>query len=271
MTPYIVLAICACFSGVTTVLFGFGGGFVVVPLLYRLLLAVDGPHGAAGRHAMQIAVATSTCVMIFSAWFATLRHRRAGHIDWRQARPLLPGIACGAMVGAAAAAAVNGAWLRWAFVLYLGITILDCVCRAGFLARPAPRARAPSRAESMLLGGAVGAVAAFLGVGGSVMTVPLMRRRGLDMVRATALANPLSLPVGVAGAAAYAALAWRGGPALGAWHLGYVDLRALAVLVAGSWCGIRLGSPCIGRLPDGLYAKVYLGLLVAVLLAMAVT
>ncbi|PMZ30056.1 permease, partial [Pseudomonas sp. GW247-3R2A] len=40
---YLLLAFFGCMTGVTAVLFGFGGGFVVVPLLYRMLMA---SHGA---------------------------------------------------------------------------------------------------------------------------------------------------------------------------------------------------------------------------------
>jgi hypothetical protein len=48
-----------------------------------------------------------------------------------------------------------------------------------------------------------------------------------------------------------------------------VDLRAFAVLVAGSLVGIRAAAPWIGAIPDRVHARVYMGLLVAVLLAMA--
>lgn len=41
--------------------------------------------------------------------------------------------------------------------------------------------------------------ATFLGVGGSVMTVPLLRRCGLSMSQATSMTNPLSVPVALAG------------------------------------------------------------------------
>ena len=36
---YLLLLCFGVLAGVTTVLFGFGGGFVVVPLLYAVLLA----------------------------------------------------------------------------------------------------------------------------------------------------------------------------------------------------------------------------------------
>lgn len=270
MLLYVLLAVFGGFAGVTTVLFGFGGGFVVVPLLYRLLTALHATGSAVALSAMQIAVATSTCVMVFGAGMATRRHQRAGTLDWTQIRPLLVPIAMGSVLGAAAAAYAHGEWLRWAFVAYLALTMLDCVFRPGFLCQPGAPESTASRRTDLFAGLAIGAVAALLGVGGSVMTVPLMRRRGAGMTAATAMANPLSLPVALAGTATYVLLAAGATPSLGAWHVGYVDLRALFVLIGGSWLGIRLAAPWIGRIPDGLHARVYLVLLGAVLLAMLI-
>jgi len=266
---YLLLALFGGLSGVTTVLFGFGGGFVVVPLLYRVLGAAYGAHDPAGEAAMHIAVATSTCVMVVNALAATRRHARAGNIVWPAIRPLAAFIGVGAVLGAGAAVLASADFLRWAFVAYLGITILDCLLRQGFLSRQdteAPRPLAP--AQTVGGGLAIGLVATFLGVGGSVMTVPLLRRRGFSMTRATAMANPLSLPVALAGTATYMATAWWRPVALGPWHAGYVDLFAFAVLAVGSLLGIRLASRHIGRIPDQLHARVYIGLLAAVLLSM---
>ena len=136
---YLLLAVCGCATGVTTVLFDFGGGFVVVPLLYRLLSTPNAPDSAVGQSAMQIAVATSTCVMVFGALLATWRHQRAGTVDWRDVRPLLGPIGAGAVLGALAATVVQSEWLRWAFAAYLALTILDCWLRPGFLAQPAAK------------------------------------------------------------------------------------------------------------------------------------
>lgn len=119
-----------------------------------------------------------------------------------------------------------------------------------------------------MTGTLIGAVAALLGVGGSVMTVPLMRRRGASMTAATAMANPLSLPMAVSGTATYVLLS-ANHPALGDWYAGYLDLRALLVLAVGSWLGIRLASTWIGRITDRMHARVYLLLLTMVLVVMA--
>lgn len=267
MFPLLLLAF-GVLAGVTTVLFGFGGGFVAVPLLYALLTSIHGADSAVGQAAMHIAVATSTCVMIFGASMATLRQHRAGALPWDQVRPLAGFIAAGAVAGAVAATWLNGDWVRWAFIAYLALTIADALLRPGFVHGTAAGMQPMGRRAAATAGLAIGAIAAFLGVGGSVMTVPLMRRRGASMAAATAMASPLSLPMAVAGTAAYM-LASRGA-GLGPWHVGYVDLQAFALLTAGSWTGIRLAAPLIGRIPDALHAKAYLALLGLVLLVMIV-
>jgi len=264
---YSVLLLCSGLAGVTTVLFGFGGGFVVVPLMVTLLIAVHGPDSATGLAAMHIAVATSTALMIFAASLSTWRHHRRRTVQWHLVRPLAGYIAIGAVLGAAAAVSLSGDWVRWAFIGYLGLTIADAILRPGFLHQAGGDVRSMGRLVTAMTGTFIGTVAALLGVGGSVMTVPLMRRRGASMTAATAMANPLSLPMAVSGTATYVLLS-ASDTALGAWYAGYVDLRALLALAVGSWLGIHLASRWIGRIPDRIHAGVYLLLLTVVLAVM---
>lgn len=113
----------------------------------------------------------------------------------------------------------------------------------------------------------IGAVASFLGVGGSVMTVPLMRRAGLPMADATTMANPLSLPVAAVGTVIYTLAA----PAdLAAGHLGYTDLAAAAALLVGSLPTIAVVRRMVGRIPDRQHALAYIGLLVLAFVAVGV-
>jgi uncharacterized membrane protein YfcA len=267
---YVTLALFGALSGVTTVLFGFGGGFVVVPVLYGVLTATHGAQDAIGQAAMHIAVATSTCVMIVNSVAATRKHQRAGNIVRSYVWPLAAFIGAGALLGAWAATRASGDVVRYAFIAYLGVTILDCLLRQGFMAQHEARAARPL-GQGVTVGGGVvvGVIATFLGVGGSVMTVPLLRRRGLPMAKAAAMANPLTLPVAIVGTLAYMAAA-RALPApLAPWIIGYVDLLAFAALALGSLAGIRLAAPLIPRIPDRLHARVYVALLALVLLSMA--
>jgi len=266
---YLLLTLFGCMTGITAVLFGFGGGFVVVPLLYRMLMASHGADDPIGQSAMHIAVATSTCVMIVNALVATGKHHRAGHLIRHYLWPLGGFIGLGAVVGAVAAMWVSGEVIRFAFIAYLGVTIVDCLFRRGFLTHAGNGIpRRLGRAEVSGGGVGIGAIATFLGVGGSVMTVPLLRRCGLSMSKATSMANPLSLPVALAGTVTYMAMAGFSDFELGAWFVGYVDLLAFAVLTMGALVGIRLATPWIGRIPDRIHARVYIGLLVVVMLSM---
>jgi uncharacterized protein len=265
---YLILALFGGLSGITTVLFGFGGGFVVVPVLYGALTH-SGDMGE--QAAMHVAVATSTCVMIVNASLSTRRSARAGHLLNEWLWPLAGFIALGSLLGALAAGWVSGAALRVAFIVYLAITIVDCLFRHGFVSRS--ESTEPRRLSRRAVGPGgvmIGAVATFLGVGGSVMTVPLMRRSGLSMTQATSMANPLSLPVALVGTATYMWSGWHANADLGVAHIGYVDLVAFLVLTIGAWFGMRLASRWVGRIPDALHAKVYVGLLVVVMVSMVV-
>ncbi|AZC39242.1 sulfite exporter TauE/SafE family protein [Pseudomonas chlororaphis] len=265
---YLWLALFGCMTGISAVLFGFGGGFVVVPLLYRMLLSSHGADDAVAQSAMHIAVATSTCVMIVNALMATGKHRRAGNLIRHYLWPLGGYIGLGAIAGAGLAMVVSGEVMRYAFIAYLALTIADCLMRRGFLEQA--DTRTPRRLGRLETTGGlgIGVIATFLGVGGSVMTVPLLRRCGLSMTQATSMANPLSVPVALAGTMTYMALAGFSRFDLGPWFIGYVDLLAFVVLTLGSLLGIRLASPWIGRIPDRLHAWVYIGLLVLVMLGM---
>ncbi len=264
---YLLLTLFGCMAGISTVLFGFGGGFVVVPLLYRMLVTSHGADDPIGQSAMHIAVATSTCAMIVNALIATRKHQRAGHLIRDYLWPLGGYIGLGAMVGAVAAMWANGEVIRYAFIVYLGVTIVDCLFRRGFLTHH--HNLIPRRLEKVqVLGVGIGAIAAFLGVGGSVMTVPLLRRCGLSMSQATSMANPLSLPVALVGTLTYMAMAGLTEFDLGPWFIGYVDVLAFALLTLGSLLGIRLAMRWMGRIPDRLHAWVYVGLLVLVMVSM---
>lgn len=267
---YVLLVLFGGLSGITTVLFGFGGGFVVVPVLYGVLKS--GAGGAlAEQAAMHIAVATSTCVMIVNAALSTRRSARAGTLLVAWLWPLAGFIGVGSLFGAMAAGVVSGTVLRVAFIVYLAITIADCLFRRGFIVPMTEgEPEVPGRWTTGASGIVIGAIATFLGVGGSVMTVPLLRRRGLSMTQATAMANPLSLPVALVGTAVYMLAGDSGATGLGVGHVGYVDLIAFAVLTFGAWFGMRVAARWVGRIPDQLHARVYIGLLVLVMLSMLV-
>ncbi|MEB4613180.1 sulfite exporter TauE/SafE family protein [Leucobacter sp. M11] len=256
-------------TGVTTVLFGFGGGFITVPVLAAVL---GGPAPGDGMH---VAVATSAAVMVINAGGATLGQARAGALRRDLLWPLAGTVALGALLGALTATITPGPALRWLFAGYLVLTILDSVLRRGFLTRDPAEPRPLTPAVTGIGGVGIGFVASLLGVGGSVLTVPLLRRSGHRMATAVAHANPLSLPVAVVATAVYlcAPSGWgdsgvaAGGGAL---RIGLIDVGAALSLLAASLPTIALVRRLGARIPDRAHAIAYLGLLGAALAAVVV-
>lgn len=261
----LALALVGVIVGLTTVLFGFGGGFVTVPII---ALA----DAALGGDAIRVATATSAMVMLVNAGVATLSTRRDVLATLRGRVPLFILLALGGALGAAIARFAPDALLRWGFVAYIGATVLDLLIRPGFV-RPHPVA-APARPTATnagvpsVLGMPIGAVASFLGVGGSVMTVPLLKRAGASMSTAAALANPLTLAI--AAPALAVVLAASGSVPASAGFVGSVDVRSAIALLVGAMPVIVLLRRRPPRIPDTVHAWGYLLLLVVAGAAVAV-
>jgi uncharacterized membrane protein YfcA len=218
---------------------------------------------------MHTAVATSIAIMVVNASSATVASAKLGLLRREYLWPITAFIAVGAALGAFAANWAPEVVLHVLFVVYIAATIIDSVVRKGFLSNSGvPAAGEPlSRTTSILGGVGIGATASFLGIGGSVITVPLVRRKGVVMAEATALANPLSLPVALVGTVIYALAA----PA--ATHpgqVGCVSLTATAALLAGSVPTIALAKRVLvgSKIPDRVHAFAYLILLGIILIAM---
>ena len=260
----LILFLVGLVVGVTTVLFGFGGGFVTVPVI----LLVD---AARGPDALRIAIATSALVMVVNAVIATTATRRGVLAHLRGRRPLLFLLAFGGAAGAIGALFVPAFVPRWGFVIYIAITVVDLLLRPGFFpghgtVRP-PKMRA--RALPDVWGIPIGGVASFLGVGGSVVTVPMMRRSGMDMGVATSLANPLT--IAIAAPAMAVAFVFGGGVASASGLIGTVDIASAFALLAGAIPVIILLRRRPPTIPAAVHTSSYLALLVVAAVTVAVT
>lgn len=258
----LVFVLIGVLIGLTTVLFGFGGGFVTVPVIVWADAAIGPTVGT-------VAVATSAIVMVVNAAVATAATPGPILARLRRRGQLLGLLAIGGLLGAALALAVPAEVSSWGFVIYIAVTIIDVLARPGFL-RSAATAHedVPRPAIPTALGAPIGAIASFLGVGGSVMTVPLLRRAGLPMGQAAALANPLTLAIGIPAAVVFLAARHAADSHGAVFAVGIVDLGAAAFLLAGAIPVIVVLRRRPPSIPDRVHAWFYVGLLAVVLTAM---
>lgn len=267
MEIYIALFVVGIISGILTILFGFAGGFVVIPIVYSTIRLNTVAHSVAYDMAFKSAIATSLLLMVLNSALASYQQYKHRRIQFQYVFPIAYWIALGAMVGTALSFYVTANVLKWIFVVYLIITIVDCIKRQLASAHHTleENARALTGTEKTLGGFLIGSIAAALGVGGSVMTVPLFRRCGLKMTSAVALANPLSMPVAIAGCLTYVLGSVLHPVALGSQFIGYFYFPALICLIVGSFLGMRVAENFGGKLSNTAHERGYIILLMMVL------
>ncbi len=242
----LILGLAGLFGGVLAGLFGVGGGTVFVPALVY----------AAGWSISE-AVAASLVIIVFSALSGTLRSMRSeAPVDWKAAALFSATVAPSALIGVAISQ-------------YFSETLTQLVFAGFLLALAYPTARSGKRYREgvrgsthpalALLGGiGAGTLAGLIGIGGAVMTVPLMIF-GLGLKPKTAISSSLvvTLLVGVVGAAGYLAA-------------GFDRLAGLPPLIVGSMIGAWPGVRIRERLGETVLQRAFAAYMVVVAVLMII-
>jgi uncharacterized protein len=116
---YVIAAFIGLIGGISSGLFGVGGGVVMVPamLLFTTLAIRD----------TQQAVGTSLLVIIPTAIIGVVRHKTLGNINWPVAWMLVPGAILGGWIGATLTREISSANLKrifGGFIIVVGCRLL---------------------------------------------------------------------------------------------------------------------------------------------------
>ena len=106
--PYLLTALIGFFGGITSGLFGVGGGVLFVPLL--ILIHRFDPH---------LAIGTSLAVIVPTALIAFLRNLQAGMVHWPTVGVLVLLSLAGAWFGAGMSLKIDAALLRRLYAVFL--------------------------------------------------------------------------------------------------------------------------------------------------------
>ena len=116
---YLIAGLIGLVGGISSGLFGVGGGVVMVPaMLFFTALAI-------GR--TQEAVGTSLVVIIPTAIIGAFRHKTLGNINWPIAFMLVPGAIIGGWIGATLTQNISSENLKRAFggfIILVGCRLL---------------------------------------------------------------------------------------------------------------------------------------------------
>jgi uncharacterized membrane protein YfcA len=225
-------------AGFASGLLGVGGGFIMVPVSYWLILAM----GISPDIAVRIAFGTSLLVILPTAISGTLRHNKKKAIRWKTALILGPCALVGAVVGATMAAHLPGEILETGF----GGLVLAVALWMGLGLTPRLRRNAEEPRENFGLVAAcglpIGMVTGLTGLGGGALIVPML---------VLALHFPMHIAVGTSAASIiFASLGGTVGYIINGlevsgllpYSIGYVNLSIWLCLAATSIPMAQLGA-----------------------------
>jgi uncharacterized protein len=223
-------------GGLVGGMLGVGGGILFVPCLkfgFEMM-------GVSTDIAMKVAVATSLAIILIAALSAALGHSLHGAIDVRAVFLMSCMAIPAALVGSKIGDIVGGMVLQRVF----GITALFVSIQ--FL-RPVPanhqkRDRDITPSSLIMVGGVSGLVSSILGVGGGILTVPLLHLV-LDMPMNQAVANSSGLIVftAVSGTFGWMLSGW-GADGRPAYSLGYVNMVAWILIATAAMIAAQVGA-----------------------------
>jgi hypothetical protein len=213
-------------------LFGVGGGIILVPLLSGLFgLTQHRAHG------------TSLAVIIATALAAAPVYALHGNVDWTTALLVAATSLIGAPLGARLAARLSSRALTRAFAVFLVLVAARLLLAPPHAASGHGLHGVARGALDLALGGAVGLLAGFMGVGGGILAVPAFTLL-LGMPQQLAQGTSLVVILGAA-CAGTAENARRGNVAAG-----LVPWLAIGAVLGGpvaSWWVQRLPQAALAR------------------------
>lgn len=246
--------------GLLSGLIGIGGGVLIVPFLYFLY---GHPQWFGVRIAPDlttvVAHATSLFVIVPTSLRGVVAFQRAGLVAWKVVWPVGLASVVAAALGARVAMFTSPGLLKSAFGLLLVVSGIRLL-----------RARTPTAADegapqrlrmaapiTVGIGGAVGFLSALLGVGGGIISIPLLIHVvGLELRRVAATSIGIIVITATAGTLSYM-IGGRGIEGLPRGSIGYVHVAAGLVMFAGSVLSVRWGAALNQRLAPRALARLF--------------
>jgi uncharacterized membrane protein YfcA len=250
-------------GGFLSGLLGVGGGILFVPALFFAMTAL----GFDTQYAMHLAVATSLLIVLATGATSAVAHYRRGSVDMARVRAWGPYIFAGVVAGALFASSVDGAVLKRVFA---GITLLISFYMAFGRERTSGESVAflTLKVQRVLCVG-IGMVSSMIGVGGAILTVPMMSYSGMTMQKAVGTGAALGVVISLPGTLGYMA----GGlihniAGLPPYSIGYVNFIAAGMIVPTAMLLAPVGVKISHAMPRLMLRRVFAAVLVIVSIRM---
>jgi uncharacterized protein len=261
----LLLLTIGCAGGFLSGLLGVGGGILFVPALYFAMSAFE----MDSQHAMHLAVGTSLAVVFATGSISALGHHRRGAVDITIMKSWGMFIVGGVVLGSVFATAVNGEVLKRIFA---AVTFVLSFYMA--LSKERPKGKPGQLLTEKIQHGicvGIGIVSSMIGVGGAILTVPMMSYIGTPMTRAMGTGAALGLLISLPGTIGYMLAGLPHLKELPLYSVGYVNLVAVAFIIPASMLMAPIGVRTSHTLPHTMLRRVFAAVMLIVSIRMFMT
>ncbi|MEN9874870.1 MAG: hypothetical protein RL186_1767 [Pseudomonadota bacterium] len=246
-TLLVAMVVAGGVAGLIAGLFGVGGGTVLVPALFYAF----GVFGLGGEANLHVAIGTSLSTIITTSWRSVAAHRTHGRVDEDVLRGFMPWVGLGAVAGAIVAGLVDKAALS----LVYGVFALLLAAYLG-LGRESwtLMAQAPIGGLRAMIGAAMGAVSALMGIGGGAFGTAVLTLSGRPIHQAVATASGFGVAIAIPATLGFVVMGCGhdGRPPL---SLGYVNVPGFVVLAALTGIVAPYGAKLAHRLDKNVLRR----------------
>ena len=249
------------FVGFFAGLLGIGGGTLLVPLLVFLFTAQDFPTD----RILHLAIGTSLASIVFTSFSSIYAHNARGAILWPTVKQSSIYLIIGTFSGSFFAEHLDAQVLAGVFVLFASYSSAQLILGL----KPKPTRTLPKSIGMGIGSSLIGMLSSLVGVGGGVITIPLMLMHNVPMRNAVGTSAALGLPIAIAGSVGYI---WNG---LGKTNLpelsfGYVYLPALFGVVVGTFITVPFGAKLAHSMPVSRLKNIFAVILMVLAINMFV-
>lgn len=255
----LIFMACGAVAGVLAGLLGVGGGIVIVPMLDVVFTQLGYDHNVIH----QLALGTSLASIMVTSISSSRAHAKRGAVHFDILKNITPGILIGTFLGGLVATHLPVIFLRGFFVVFLFFVSAQML--SGY--RPPATREMPGRLGTAGVGGVIGLVSSFVGIGGGTLSVPFMTFCNVPIHHAVGTSAAIGFPIAVAGTIGYIVGGW-GTPTLPSGCLGFVHLLAFAGIACVSFFTAPLGARLSHALPTSRLKKGFACFLILVAVRM---
>lgn len=228
-------------AGILAGLLGVGGGIVIVPVLFHIFTGLDVDEAIR----MHLAVGTSLATIIPTSIRSMRAHAKKGAVDYEIMKAWGLPILVGVIIGAWAAARVDGRVLTGIFASFALLAAFNLAFgrenwRLG--------ASLPSKPVQSLMAGGMGVLSTMMGIGAGTFGVTIMTLYNVAIHRAVATAAGLGIFIAIPGTIGFL-ISGAGVAGRPLFSIGYINLVGFAFIAVATVLAAPLGVRLAHALP----------------------